>query len=269
MFPYHEDFLFHRYDRQKKVFSIGTKRSLTIKEITIDRPLEDRLFQEPLTEGANVSDQIHDPPLYYKYKAKFRPEEWQKIVKEAEDRDAEGALHRQRVAKLIGKPAPALPTEEWLNSKPLTWADLHGKIVVLKFWSIGCGPCYNDLSILSDPYNPGKSPQDNEKKAGELPIVFIGVHAPGNIREEIEKVLKKHKLGAPICIDCAGPGKAAWGEFFAQCEIRGMPTYVAVDEEGRYLAERTWLSEIMEDVARHRDAVSEKKNSTKAPASGH
>jgi hypothetical protein len=27
--------------------------------------------------------------------------------------------------------------EEWINTKPLRWKDLHGKIIVLHFWTFG------------------------------------------------------------------------------------------------------------------------------------
>jgi hypothetical protein len=35
-------------------------------------------------------------------------------------------------------PAPELKgIEEWINSKPLSWKDLKGKVVVLHFWTFG------------------------------------------------------------------------------------------------------------------------------------
>lgn len=259
VFPYREDLLFHNFDRETKKFSVGTKRTFVVKEIAIDRPLDDNLFHEPLVEGAEVSDLVHQPFLCYKYKAKFTPAEWQKILKQAEDRDKGEKLGRQRAAKLIGKPAPALPTGPWINSKPLAWADLRGKIVVLKFWSIGCGPCYNEIDALSGHYEKDEDEHYQEGDRAKLvPLLFIGVHAPGNSREEIEKVLKKRKLAAPICIDHAEQGESPWGEFFAKCAVDRMPTTMAVDEGGRILAYGDF-GDVMEKVRHHRDEAPAKK----------
>jgi hypothetical protein len=34
--------------------------------------------------------------------------------------------------------APEFPTGiEWINSRPLTWAELRGKLVLLDFWTYG------------------------------------------------------------------------------------------------------------------------------------
>ncbi len=40
-------------------------------------------------------------------------------------------------ASTIGKPAPELTNEVWINSRPLRLADLRGKVVLLEFWTYG------------------------------------------------------------------------------------------------------------------------------------
>lgn len=42
----------------------------------------------------------------------------------------------QNAAKdaLEGHAPPPLTVEGWINSEGLTWADLHGKVVVIDFW---------------------------------------------------------------------------------------------------------------------------------------
>ncbi len=40
-------------------------------------------------------------------------------------------------ASLIGKPAPEINNEEWINSPALKMADLRGKVVLLQFWTYG------------------------------------------------------------------------------------------------------------------------------------
>ena len=40
-------------------------------------------------------------------------------------------------ARLIGKPAPEINNEVWINSPALKMADLRGKVVLLQFWTYG------------------------------------------------------------------------------------------------------------------------------------
>jgi hypothetical protein len=37
----------------------------------------------------------------------------------------------------IGRPAPDIAGENWINSKPLTLADLRGRVVLVEFWTYG------------------------------------------------------------------------------------------------------------------------------------
>ena len=47
------------------------------------------------------------------------------------------ALPRVAGASMIGKPAPELANEVWINSRPLRLADLRGKVILLEFWTYG------------------------------------------------------------------------------------------------------------------------------------
>ena len=40
-------------------------------------------------------------------------------------------------AFVIGKPAPAISGEAWVNSKPLTINALKGRVVLVEFWTYG------------------------------------------------------------------------------------------------------------------------------------
>ena len=57
---------------------------------------------------------------------------------------------------------------EWLNSPPLTRAQLRGKVVLVDFWTYSCINCLRAL-----PYVKAWA-----KKYEDQGLVVIGVHAP-------------------------------------------------------------------------------------------
>src|SRR5438445_2375247 len=76
----------------------------------------------------------------------------------------------QRVEKdaMEGKAPPALEVKGWLNTggKPVKFEELRGKVVVLDFWGVWCGPCRKAVPHLKELY-------EKHKDDG---LVVIGVH---------------------------------------------------------------------------------------------
>ena len=75
----------------------------------------------------------------------------------------------QLLASLENQGAPPeLFNEVWLNSEPLKLADLHGKVVIVEFWTFGCYNCKNVVPSL----------REWHQKYADDGLVIIGVHTP-------------------------------------------------------------------------------------------
>ncbi|HTP38403.1 MAG TPA: cytochrome c biogenesis protein DipZ [Steroidobacteraceae bacterium] len=92
--------------------------------------------------------------------------------------------------------APALDgAVTWLNSPPLTLASLHGKVVLVDFWTYSCINCLRSL-----PYVRGWA-----AKYRDHGLVVIGVHAPEFAFEKnldnVSKAVKDLGITYPIAVD--------------------------------------------------------------------
>jgi thiol-disulfide isomerase/thioredoxin len=139
------------------------------------------------------------------------------------------SAEEKSVAELMTPAAVRLPAEgelpslggatEWINSHPLTAADLRGKVVVVDFWTY---TCINWLRSL--PYVRAWA----EKYNGQG-LVVIGVHAPEfafekNI-DDVRRAAKDMRVDYPIAID---NDHAIWRAF----KNRYWPALYFVDAQG-------------------------------------
>ena len=72
----------------------------------------------------------------------------------------------------VAAPAPQAPEftgiDKWLNTEPLTMGQLHGKVVLVDFWTYTCINCIRTL-----PYVKGW-----HEKYKDQGLVVVGVHTP-------------------------------------------------------------------------------------------
>ena len=84
---------------------------------------------------------------------------------------------------------------EWINSQPLTLAELRGKVVLIDFWTFDCWNCYRSFPWL----------RTVEERFSARGLQVVGVHTPEfaheKIRATIERKVKEFKLAHPIMID--------------------------------------------------------------------
>ncbi len=109
--------------------------------------------------------------------------------------------------------------DEWLNSAPLTLADLRGKVVLVDFWTFDCWNCYRSFPWL----------KALEGRLAGRGLQVIGVHSPEFEREKVpENVRKKiaeFGLTHPVMID----NDFSYWKAMAN---RYWPAYYLIDKQG-------------------------------------
>ncbi len=108
----------------------------------------------------------------------------------------------------------------WLNSRPLTLADLRGKVVVLDFWTYSCINCLRTLPYVKRWY-------DAYADAG---LVVVGVHTPEfafeSVRANVQRAVRKFGITHPVALDNDYATWDAWGN-------RYWPAKYFIDRRGR------------------------------------
>jgi thiol-disulfide isomerase/thioredoxin len=116
--------------------------------------------------------------------------------------------------------APELRGDVWLNTggRPLTLAELRGRIVLLDFWTSGCVNCLHVLDEL----------RPLEAEFADV-LVTIGVHSPKFLHEgeraSIEAAVRRYEVHHPVVND---PKMELWSQY----AVRAWPTLAVVDPEG-------------------------------------
>jgi thiol-disulfide isomerase/thioredoxin len=71
--------------------------------------------------------------------------------------------------ELIGKPAPEFAgLSDWTHSGPLTLKSLHGRPVLVRFWTTGCSLCVNTAPVLNE----------MDRRFRDKGLVVVGIHHP-------------------------------------------------------------------------------------------
>ena len=83
----------------------------------------------------------------------------------------------------------------WLNTEPLTPADLQGKVVLIDFWTYSCINCIRTLPYLQQWH-------ETYKDSG---FILLGVHTPEfafeKERENVAEAIQKYGLEYPVAQD--------------------------------------------------------------------
>jgi RNA polymerase sigma factor (sigma-70 family) len=149
-------------------------------------------------------------------------------------------LPPDRLARLIGQPAPALQCiKAWKNGDPVKLSDLRGKIVLLDFWDYRCG----EMPALMELYNKYKN-----KGLEIIAIHDDSVQSFEELDRKLAQIRKEDFAGwnagvLPFLVAIDGGGSkrikysstTVQGATNAAYGIEGCPTAVVIGRDGRVI----------------------------------
>ena len=120
-------------------------------------------------------------------------------------------------------PAPDfthMDANDWLNSRPLSLDALHGKVVLVDFWTFDCWNCYRSFPWL----------KAMEARLEPQGLQIVGAHSPEfdheKVRANVQKKIREFGLMHPVMIDNDFSYWRAMGNRF-------WPAFYIIDKQGR------------------------------------
>lgn len=131
-------------------------------------------------------------------------------------------------AKEMTLRAPEIESNHWINSDPLNWDALKGKVALVEFWTFECYNCKNVEPYVKTWY----------EKFRDKGFEVVAVHSPEFERERdvdnVRRYVKEHDITYPVAID---NDFKIWRRF----SNRYWPAMYLVDKQGniryRYIGE--------------------------------
>lgn len=133
----------------------------------------------------------------------------------------------------LGKPAPSA-TLVTLDGKRISTTDLKGNVVILTFWATWCGPCRQELPLLSEYAS---------QHAGQGLVVLGFTLDPAEALAKVQKVAQTLSFPVGLLENSTLPGYG---------RIWRIPVNFTIDPQGRLIddgwkdKEPTWTAERLE-----------------------
>ncbi len=149
-----------------------------------------------------------------------------------------------RAQSVIHQPAPeftSMSSDDWLNSAPLSLADLKGKVVMIDFWTFDCWNCYRSFPWMNA----------MEQRLGDEDFTIIGIHTPEfeheKVRANIESKIAEFGLKHPTMMDNDF-------KYWRAMNNRYWPSYYLIDKQGNI--RKNYVGETHADTKKARDIES-------------
>jgi peroxiredoxin len=123
-----------------------------------------------------------------------------------------------------GQQAPAIDPAKWLNQDGETAPpDLSGKVVLIEFWGISCGPCVAQLPEV----------RAAAKHFASSDLVLIGLHGNRTTVERLTSFAKENQLAYQLAIDREATESGWFGATMQAFGVRGIPSAAVINRQGR------------------------------------
>jgi peroxiredoxin len=141
--------------------------------------------------------------------------------------------------------APEFQRGEWINSPPLTLAQLHGTVVLVYFWDYTCINCLRPLPYLHAWW----------QRYRDLGFTIVGIHTPKYLfsaqRQYVELALERLQIDFPLLLDTQRDNWHAWANRFWPAgyllDPRGRIYYFQYGE-GRYQEIEFFIQTLLQPV---------------------
>jgi len=122
-----------------------------------------------------------------------------------------------------GQVAPTIEPAKWLNQDGETSPpDFSGKVVLIEFWGITCGPCVAQLPEV----------RAAAKHYPNSDLALIGLHGSRTTLERLTSFAKENQLTYQLAIDREASERGWFGATMQAYGVRGIPSAAVIDRQG-------------------------------------